>query len=381
MEGYADLPVVVLELICSHLTVPELLQATQVCITWHALINNPRVWFKRLLQMDIQINPDLKSKLQGSHVNKSKTLSLLQGTCLYEEDVSSPKSHFGNRVSWIIEERDINVTSALLVSRTPGDVTVRLRSDPDSIRNIDIFFLVISYHSCDVFVEDLYCWRNASNSNKKLLKQICLSRMCNVKKMWTAVQTAVLPTTIRHLRLALLVNPTTKKTIDPGIAHLIQRFPLLQELGIHVRADMVTDHLPHLPYLKKNGDPSTDIYLSELSEDHHVQWAVNTMKTLRPLTGGYGSLVLPRCSLHEDQLYELIDRMAAAGVTNFRGIAISFSQGNTKQNQLPNFTPQKSMRFCHKLENVIDHKFHRSHSSLSIFGKGDDDLGHKSGIW
>ncbi|CAL4060348.1 unnamed protein product [Meganyctiphanes norvegica] len=362
MKGFAELPAVVLELVFSHLTVFELLEAAKVCTTWRALINHTRFWFKRLHhQWGIQIHPDLKSKLIGSQVNQSDTLSLLQDACLYREDYSIMYYHLtgltyedcedgtADKFDWRciendesceIEEEEFILFSALLIIYKPSKITIRLKSDPESIRNKGIFWLVLSYNSCEeVEIEDLYSFGNLFNSTYMIMEQFNDIK-CRVIQMWTAVNTIeVLPTTIEDLRLSLLWHPTTHKTVDPGIAHLTQRFPKLRNLGIHLKLKMETEHLPHLPDLTNQlGLAGNDLYLSDLSENDHIQWAVNTAKTLQPPSGRYGYLCLLSCSLHIEQLCELVLQLAAAGVTIFSGVYISTSLGLLEHNKLRTVT-------------------------------------------
>ncbi|CAL4237900.1 unnamed protein product, partial [Meganyctiphanes norvegica] len=81
--------------------------------------------------------------------------------------------------------------------------------------------------------------------------------------------------------------------------------------GVHVRVGMKVEHLTRLP--KVPG--ATCIYLSQMAQENHIEWAVNTTSKLQPRSGCYSRLVLPRCKLNVVQLCDLVGQLATEGVT------------------------------------------------------------------
>ncbi|CAL4200187.1 unnamed protein product [Meganyctiphanes norvegica] len=153
---------------------------------------------------------------------------------------------------------------------------------------------------------------------------------CQIRMLWTAVySTEALPTTVKYLSLGLLEDQTIGVVKDPGLAQLTQRCTLLTELGVHVRAGMVTEHLPQLPDVEY-----INLNLSRLNNDHHLQWAIDTALKLQPARSGYWGLTLPSCGLQPEQLYELVIQLAASGVTVYNRVCVSSRHTNDEQNHL-----------------------------------------------
>ncbi|CAL4098015.1 unnamed protein product, partial [Meganyctiphanes norvegica] len=73
------------------------------------------------------------------------------------------------------------------------------------------------------------------------------------------------------------------------------------------------DQLSQLPEL--SGRNYHYLWLSQVTEDHHVTWAINTAKQLLPRSGGYRWLVFPRCGRTCEQLKTMVAAMGAAGIT------------------------------------------------------------------
>ncbi|CAL4096703.1 unnamed protein product [Meganyctiphanes norvegica] len=145
---------------------------------------------------------------------------------------------------------------------------------------------------------------------------------CEVGKLWTATNTIeALPKHVNELYLGILVDPTTGKAQDPGLAHITQRYPGLNKLVVQIKAGAMTEHLQHLPDVTRTTTVShnitisecTSLLLSHLSDESHIQWAVKTARKLQPLRD-YGHLYIPRCSLNMEQVCELADGLKDAGV-------------------------------------------------------------------
>ncbi|CAL4082595.1 unnamed protein product, partial [Meganyctiphanes norvegica] len=175
------IPLEVLELVFQHLKVTEVFQAAQVCSTWRALINCTHFWFKRMLQLDFGMDPELESQLKGSQIYPEDTLRLLKGACLYKEDAPAFLSYvevsaetlksMGNGGKLTINEEQLHAASVILLCQTPTGVSLSLRSDPKSIKDLIIFIMVLSYNSCDdVSIQDSYGWRNLCPLSKQLLE-------------------------------------------------------------------------------------------------------------------------------------------------------------------------------------------------------------------
>ncbi|CAL4065688.1 unnamed protein product, partial [Meganyctiphanes norvegica] len=307
----------------------------QVCTSWQAFINCTSFWFRKMHQLGIEINPNLKTKLMGSNVDHSDTLILIRTACLYAEEPSSlhldrerNQYHaFSDR--WLIMEEDLLTTSVFLLTGTspPDSITLNLGNDPESIRNLDIFLLVISCrpegNKCDIDIKDMYGWRNLRKSSNQWMELLNHKR-CMVDELHTAVDTIdILPYTLQKLRMGLVLDSASGVVRDPGFARLNQRCPFLDDLSVHVKAGMVTHYLPRLPIVMEGYGESgiyPNLYLSQLSDDCHLSWAVETARTLQPLSKGYSHIILPSCGLSLEKLCELLDQLARAGVT----VQISF---------------------------------------------------------
>ncbi|CAL4091015.1 unnamed protein product [Meganyctiphanes norvegica] len=213
---------------------------------------------------------------------------------------------------------------------------------------------------------DEYClqhhWREHSGPAPNMAE-------CVVRKLRTAVHTTdTLPTTLERLYLRLLVEPVTldarKRGIwstlqrfiqlgglekghlavpdywlaqDPGFAHLTQHCSRLEYLGVHVRVEAVTKHLPNLPNVRY-----TSLYLPQLTKEDHLQWAVDTARALQPPRLGYRHLFLPNCGLHVRQLCKLVGQLAVAGVTVQQGgdVVVSSNHSESEQYHLLEATRQ-----------------------------------------
>ncbi|CAL4115696.1 unnamed protein product [Meganyctiphanes norvegica] len=309
--GYADLPAAVLELVFSYLTVTELLRAAQVCTTWQALINHTRFWFRRMYQLGIQMNPELKSKLIGSQVDQCDTLRLLQSACLYEEDAASLQLYVGGSAEnmdngrwWEIKEEDILVASVLLLSRMPRKVSLRLRSDPAHIRNIGIFLLVLSFNSCDVSIEDLYSWRNSCNSSDQLLDKLNACKRCRLldfKGNLSPLFISELPDTITKLSLSIR---------DPQVLSGLQTviLPKLKWLTVHIEGQSVAANtLSKLRWAQR-----LHLYVSNLC-DGDEGWLATAAYAMMPASG-FARLYFPRSMFSPAGAKAAIKRLADTGI-------------------------------------------------------------------
>ena len=172
-----------------------------------------------------------------------------------------------------------------------------------------------------------YClqwyWRNLKRPAPDMKK------WTELRKLWTAVRTTKdLPVNIEELYLGILFEAKSKKAQDPGLSQLIECCPRLEQLGVHVRVETITDHLPTLPDVA-----FTYLYLSDLrNDDPDVSWAVKTAKKLQP-PRGYLRLVMPACGLQYEQLCSLVEKMAAADVI-VAGVRLSSKHTEKEQNNL-----------------------------------------------
>ncbi|CAL4098018.1 unnamed protein product, partial [Meganyctiphanes norvegica] len=102
---------------------------------------------------------------------------------------------------------------------------------------------------------------------------------CDVVKLWTAVdRIEQLPTTVEVLFLGLPRVRSTGELTDPGLQQLPRHCPKLELLHVHIAAPddprRLDDQLTQLPELSGYNDRS--LWLSQVTEDHHVTWAINT---------------------------------------------------------------------------------------------------------
>merc|ERR1739842_125116 len=102
----------------------------------------------------------------------------------------------------------------------------------------------------------------------------------------------------------------------------------------------VTRHLSRLPDIGKHSS-KTSLFLPSLSDYEHVQWAVDTAKTLQP-TSGYFNLFLPRCGIWVSQLCELMKELATAGVIVNNVVAVSSGHSRQETEQL-RFATRKAL--------------------------------------
>ncbi|CAL4072366.1 unnamed protein product, partial [Meganyctiphanes norvegica] len=160
---------------------------------------------------------------------------------------------------------------------------------------------------------------------------------CYVKYLWTAVDCiATLPTSLRKLHLGVTREQSTGEVIDPGIVQLPRHCLQLDQLDVHIAAPddaaagISDDRLPQLPGLIGGGG-SRSLWLSQVSEAHHVTWAINTAKRMEPRCGGYNKLVIPRCGLLCVQLKTMVAAMA--GITVTYKVIISSPAPHTPQEE------------------------------------------------
>lgn len=176
---------------------------------------------------------------------------------------------------------------------------------------------------------------------------------CEVNDLYTVVNTIEdLPISVKRLRLGLLKDSATGAALDPGLSRITNACPQLTSLGVHIMAGTSTEHLFPLPCDIQDG---TCLYLSNLSDQHHIQWAADTVKRMQPPWSGYLHLYLPSCRLNVDQLCELISQLAAAGVIMKWQGAVWVSSNH-------------SVRDMHKLRDVTTRNL-----DCGLYWKQDDD--------
>lgn len=350
--GYADLPAAVLELVFSYLTITELLRAAQVCTTWQSLINHTRFWFRRMHQLGIQMNPELKSKLNGSQVDQIDAVSLLQSTCYYEEDASSLQLYLGGSAEnmdngrwWEIKEEDILVASVLLLSRTPRKVSLRLRSDPSSIRSIGIFLLILSYNSCDVSIEDLYSWRNSSYSSNQLLEQLNACKRCRLLDFKGNLSPSViskLPETVTKLSLSIR---------DPQVLSLLRtvNLPKLKWLTVHIEGQSIAaTMLSKLRWAQR-----LHLYVSNLC-DGDEGWLATATHKMMPASG-FARLYFPRSMFSPAGAKSAIKRLADTGIIVVCDVTMSSPHITRDSNEhLWNYTAEQLRCWFRRFDNDDD---------------------------
>ncbi|CAL4121235.1 unnamed protein product, partial [Meganyctiphanes norvegica] len=159
---------------------------------------------------------------------------------------------------------------------------------------------------------------------------------CDVRELWTAVdRIEQLPTTVVALFLGLPRVRSTAELTDPGLQQLPRYCPKLEDLHVHIAAPddprRLDDQLSQLPEL--SGSNYHSLWLSQVTEDHHVTWAINTAKQLLPRSGGYRWLVFPRCGRTCEQLKTMVAAMGAAGITVRHRVIISSPAAHTALEQ------------------------------------------------
>ncbi|CAL4185588.1 unnamed protein product, partial [Meganyctiphanes norvegica] len=128
----------------------------------------------------------------------------------------------------------------------------------------------------------------------------------------------------------------------------------------------VDDYLPQLPELTVSGVNWRSLWLSQVSEAHHVTWAINTAKQMEPRSGGYYWLVFPRCRLTCEQLKTMVAAMGreAAGITVEYKVIVSSPAPHTPQEE-------------QKLREAVSNAFPSCQGALT-WCQGDDEL---PGAW
>ncbi|CAL4131494.1 unnamed protein product, partial [Meganyctiphanes norvegica] len=107
---------------------------------------------------------------------------------------------------------------------------------------------------------------------------------------------------------------------------------------VHLRANINTEILR-----VRRDSTITELYMSQLADEHHLQCAVNNAKKLLPHSrSDYYRLVLPQCSLQFYQMYDLIERLAGAGITvGVGGVEVSCQFNYQEKQQLEDLCRHK----------------------------------------